>query len=104
MIEKPDLTQYLTRSRSQLYGDLSVVCSDLCAAYQDVATAEMAEISARVDGWLESSENTIKGREWAATINAAGSKTALADKRADLAVLNEAKWFILRLLDDLTRI
>lgn len=100
MLERPVPSHYLTLSRDNLLAELAGVTGNICAAIEDLATAEAAELESRIDGWLNAEDKTVKGREWAATVAAAGVKQALIEKRADLAILNEVKWFILKVLDD----
>lgn len=99
MIELVDVQRFLTLDRQTLLSELATICNDISALIQEVAVADITEIEQRVDGWLNSAENTIKGREWAASVASTSAKTTGIDRRADLAVRTEEKWFVVRLLE-----
>lgn len=99
MIQAPDLRDYLNLDRAQLLAVLADVCHDLCGLIHEVSLAESAELEQRIDGWQHSGETSKHGQEMAGTIRSAAAKQTLIDRRADLAIKTEEKWFILRLLD-----
>ncbi len=99
MIELVDLRRFLILDRQTLLSELAIICNDICSLVQEVSNAEITEQEQRIDGWLNSAETTIKGREWAATVASTSAKTTGIDRRADLAVRTEEKWFLLRLLE-----
>ena len=90
--------EYLTWERSQLTERLSDAWRELAGLYEERATTQQAYLSAKVDGYWRSSEQSVSGREREAERIASPNRNAVYDVEGQIAALEAERDFLLWLL------
>lgn len=94
-----DLRTYLSATSEWLFTRLATVTNDLVAKNRELGFIEAQFIRTKHDAYYQSVEHTHVGRERDADAATLEFRVAIAEGKAEVAALNDEKFFILRLLD-----